>query len=171
MDFFMAFSHTMKSILSNPIISGMLIGFALFLYARALLKSRQLSKEVKKLREHLHTKLEIESSDNERRKAETEKLKQERDNLRNTVQVLSQKSGRQELRQAQILQKTAEIMFEKSPGFAPAWQATIKEAEEEMRSAEKGLIPFIKRMTGSASKPLDNSTSRKKTLELEDPEN
>jgi len=165
----MDFISTLTTILSNPIISGMLIGFFVFLYIRTLFKIRRLGKEVKKLKDHLHTKFEIESSDNERRKTESEKLKQERDNLRNTVQILSQKPGRQEQRQAQILQKTAEIMFEKSPGFAPAWQATIKEAEEEMRNTENGFIPFIKRMAGSAGKSSD-SLSRKKNLELEEPE-
>lgn len=165
----MDFINILTELLSNPIISGLFIAFAVFLYLRSLLKIRQLNKEVKRLKEHLHTKFEIESSDNERRKSETEKLKKERDNLRNTVQVLSQKSGRQELRQAQILQKAAEIMFEKSPGFAPAWQATIKEAEEEMRDTENGFIPFIKRMTGSAGKSSESSPARKKTLELEEP--
>ncbi len=153
----MDFINILTTILSTPIVSGLLIAFAMFLYIKALLKIRRLVREVKKLREHLHTKLEIESSDNERRKTATNKLKQERDNLSNTVQILSQKPGRQELRQAQILQKTAEIMFAKSPGFAPVWQTTIKEAEEDMRSIEKGLIPFIKRMTGSAGKSPDKA--------------
>jgi len=134
------------------------------------MKIREMSKDIKKLREHLHTKLEIESADNERRKAETEQLKQERDNLRNMVQVLNQKPGRQELRQAQIYQKAVEIMFEKSPGFAPAWQITLKEAEEEMKNAERGIIPFIKRMTSTAgTSSSEGDKNRKNTLELEDP--
>jgi len=157
-------------LLSNPYISALLIAIALFLYIRSLIKNRQLGQEIKKLREHLHTKLEIESADNERRKAETEKLKQERDNLRNMTQVLNQKPGRQELRQAQIYQKAVEIMFEKSPGFAPAWQITLKEAEEEMKNAERGIIPFFKRMTGTTgSTTSESDKKRQKTLELEEP--
>jgi len=120
-------SNLLTTLLSNPYVSGLLIAIIFFLYIRSLMKIREMSKDIKKLREHLHTKLEIESADNERRKAETEQLKQERDNLRNMVQVLNQKPGRQELRQAQIYQKAVEIMFEKSPGFAPAWQITLKE--------------------------------------------
>jgi uncharacterized protein YhaN len=163
-------SNLPATLLSNPYISGLLIAIIFFLYIRSLMKIREMSRDIKKLREHLHTKLEIESADNERRKAETEQLKQERDNLRNMVQVLNQKPGRQELRQAQIYQKAVEIMFEKSPGFAPAWQITLKEAEEEMKSAERGIIPFFKRMTSTAgSSSGDNDKSRKKTLELEDP--
>ncbi len=163
-------SNLPATLLSNPYISGLLIAIIFFLYIRSLMKIREMSKDIKKLREHLHTKLEIESADNERRKAETEQLKQERDNLRNMVQVLNQKPGRQELRQAQIYQKAVEIMFEKSPGFAPAWQITLKEAEEEMKSAERGIIPFFKRMTSTAgSSTSESDKNRKKTLELEDP--
>ncbi len=161
-----------STILANPFLRGLIIGLlvALVLWIRALFKMRQLSADIKKLREHLHTKLEIDSEENERRKAALDKIKQERDNLRNMVQVLNQKPGRQELRQAQIYQKAVEIMFEKSPGFAPAWQITLKEAEEEMRKAESGIIPFIKRMTSTAGSSSGNGDdSRKKTLELEEP--
>ena len=65
-------------------------------------------------------------------------------------------------------------MFEKSPGFAPAWQITLKEAEEEMRDAEKGLLPFFKRMTtstGSSGTHEHEKPHKKPTLELEDPAN
>jgi hypothetical protein len=161
-----------SSIWGNPFLRGLFIGLlvAVILWVRSLFKVRQLSADIKKLKEHLHTKLEIDSADNERRKADLEKLRSERDNLRNMIQVLNQKPGKQEIRQAQIFQKAAEIMFEKSPGFAPAWQITLKEAEEEMRSAEKGILPFIKRMTSSTgSGTSDNEKSRNKTLELEDP--
>lgn len=163
-----------SSILGNPFFRGLLIGllFAVIFWVRSLFKIRQLSAEIKKLREHMHTKFEIESAENERRKTDIEKLKQERDNLRNMLQVLNQKPGKLEIRQAQIYQKAVEIMFEKSPGFAPAWQITLKEAEQEMRSAEKGILPFIKRMTSSTgTSTSEQEKPRKKTLELEDPVN
>ena len=156
-----------SNILTNPFLRGLTIGLltAAIFWVRGLLKARELNLHLKKLREHLHTKLEIDSAENERRKADLEKIKQERDNLRNMVQVLNQKPGRQELRQVQVYQKAIEIMFEKSPGFAPAWQITIKEAEEEMKRAERGIIPFFKRMTTSSSPGSEKSS--KKQLELE----
>ena len=137
------------------------------------MKANQLNKEIQKLREHLQTKFEIESADNERRKEEMVQLRQERDNLRNMIQVLNQKPGKQEIRQAQVYQRAVESMFEKSPGFAPAWQITLKEAEEEMRNAEKGLLPFFKRMTGSASAASapEEKKPKNRHLELEDPAN
>lgn len=154
-----------STIFYNPFLRGLFIGLAaaLFFWARGALKNRELRVSLKKLREHLHTKLEIESEDNERRKAETDKIRQERDNLRNMVQVLNQKAGRQELRQVQVYQRAIEMMFEKSPGFAPAWQITLKDAEEEIKQAEKGIIPFFKRMTTSSA-----TMSSKRQLEYDE---
>ena len=158
------------SILSNPFLRGLTIGLivCLIIWIRSLLRIRELTTNISKLREHLHTKLEIDSSENERRKETIEKLKEERDNLRNMIQVLNQKPGRQEIRQAQVYQKAIDIMFEKAPGFAPAWQITRKEAEEQVQQAERGLIPFLKRMTGSPGKAHeeDFETERKKALEM-----
>ncbi len=162
------------TLLSNPFLRGLMIGLlvAVILWGRGLFRSRSLNLELKKLRDHLQTRFEIDSEENERRKTDREQLKQERDNLRNTLQVLNQKPGKQEIRQAQVYQRALEIMFEKSPGFAPAWQITLKDAEEEMRSAERGIIPFFKRMTSStAHSPQgeEKSEKSKKYLELEDP--
>ena len=143
---------------------------------RSVIKARVLNAEIRKLRDHLHTKFEIESADNERRKEQLDQVKQERDNLRNMIQVLNQKPTKQEVRQTQVYQKAIETMFEKSPGFAPAWQITLKEAEEEMRNAEKGILPFFKRMTGSSPASYSSSSAEEKKprnrhLELEDPAN
>ena len=156
-------------ILSNPFVRGLAIGIViwLFFWVRSVLRIRELTKNVRKLREHLHTKLEIDSSENERRKLDIEKLKEERDNLRNMVQVMNQKPGRTELRQAQVYQRAIDIMFEKAPGFAPAWQITLKEAEEEMQNAERGIIPFFKRITGTPLKGHEDfEGERKKALEM-----
>ncbi len=160
---------------TNLFLRGLMIGLfiALTFWIRSLVKARKLKMDIKKLREHLQTKFEIESADNERRKEEMIQLRQERDNLRNMIQVLNQKPGKQEIRQAQVFQKAVETMFEKSPGFAPAWQITLKEAEEEIRKAEKGILPFFKRMTHSAptASAKEQKKMRKNPLELEDPAN
>ena len=157
------------SILTNPFLRGLAIGLVVcfIVWIRSLLRIRELSKNVSKLREHLHTKLEIDSAENERRKKKIDELKEERDNLRNMIQVLNQKPGRQEIRQAHVYQKAIDIMFEKAPGFAPAWQITLKEAEEAVQQAERGLLPFLKRMTGTPVKAHEDfETERKKALEM-----
>ena len=168
----------LASISDYPFLFGLAIGLvlAVVFWFRSVLKVRILNAEIRKLREHLHTKFEIESADNERRKEQLDQVKQERDNLRNMIQVLNQKPTKQEVRQTQVYQKAIETMFEKSPGFAPAWQITLKEAEEEMRNAEKGILPFFKRMTGSSPASYSSSSAEEKKpanrhLELEDPAN
>lgn len=136
------------SIIANPFAKGLALGilFCVIIYLRGLLRRRELSKEVDRLRSHLHTKLEIDSADNERRKNELGRLKQERDNLRITVQSLNQKPGRKEIRQYYIYQTALDIMFEKAPGFAPAWQVTLKEAENLFEKSETGVVPLLKRL-------------------------
>jgi hypothetical protein len=137
-----------SAIISNPFAKGLAIGiiFCIIIYIRGFLRRRELSQEVARLRTHLHTKLEIDSGENERRKHELETLKQERDNLRITVQSLNQKPGRKEIRQYYIYQTALDMMFEKAPGFAPAWQITIKEAEKSFDESEKGVVPLLKRL-------------------------
>ena len=135
------------AMLANPFSKGLILGliFCIIVYVRSYMRRRELKKEVERLRAHLHTKLEIDSRDNERRKGELDKLKQERDNLRITVQSLNQKPGRKEVRQYFIYQTALDIMFEKAPGFAPAWQITLKEAEGLFEKSEKGVVPLLKR--------------------------
>ncbi len=146
------------TVIGNPFAKGLAIGivFCIIIYLRGLLRRRELSKEVDRLRNHLHTKLEIDSSENERRKNDLTRLKQERDNLRITVQSLNQKPGRKEIRQFYIYQTALDIMFEKAPGFAPAWQVTLKEAENLFERSESGVVPLLKRlMPSSADKQVE----------------
>lgn len=146
------------TIIGNPFAKGLAIGFivCVIVYLRGLLRRRELAKEVDRLRAHLHTKLEIDSAENERRKNELARLKQERDNLRITVQSLNQKPGRKEIRQYYIYQTAIDIMFEKAPGFAPAWQVTLKEAESLFERSESGVVPLLKRlMPTSADKQAE----------------
>jgi len=138
----------LTTIIDNPFAKGLAIGlfFCLFIMIRGYLRRRELRREVTKLRTHLHTKLEIDSEENERRKQKYEILKQERDNLRITVQSLNQKPGRKEIRQYYLYQTALDMMFEKAPGFAPAWQITLKEAESLFEKSERGVVPLLKRL-------------------------
>ena len=137
-----------SNIIANPFAKGLAIGviFTIIVYVRGFLRRRELAQEVSRLRNHLHTKLEIDSTENARRKGELETLKQERDNLRITVQSLNNKPGRKEIRQYYIYQTALDMMFEKAPGFAPAWQITLKEAEKIFDESERGVIPLLKRL-------------------------
>ena len=163
-------TNWIMSIISNPFTKGLIVGLVVcvIIYLRGLLRRRELSREVDRLRNHLHTKLEIDSSENERRKNELEKLKQERDNLRITVQSLNQKPGRKEIRQYFIYQTALDIMFEKAPGFAPAWQITIKEAEDLFEKSEKGVVPLLKRLMPSTPDKQAEEYQKISRISMED---
>ncbi|MCB2217515.1 hypothetical protein [Desulfofustis glycolicus] len=158
------------SLLNNPFAKGLALGLLLciVIYIRGFLRRMELSKEVDRLRAHLHTKLEIDSAENERRKAELERLKQERDNLRITVQSLNQKPGRKEIRQYFIYQTALDIMFEKAPGFAPAWQITLKEAESLFEKSEKGVVPLLKRLMPTTPDKQAEEYEKISRISLED---
>jgi len=160
----------LMNIINNPFAKGVAIGLALciIVYIRGFLRRRELAKEVDRLRTHLHTKLEIDSSDNERRKNELDRLKQERDNLQITVQSLNQKPGRKEIRQYFIYQTAIDIMFEKAPGFAPAWQITLKEAEDLFEKSEKGVVPLLKRLMPSTPDKQAEEYKKISRISMED---
>jgi hypothetical protein len=42
------------------------------------------------------------------------------------------------------------MMFENAPGFAPAWQITLKEAETLFEKSERGVVPLLKRLMPSS---------------------
>lgn len=136
------------SIVNTPFVWGLLLGlfFSGFVALRGYLRRRELMRDIERLKSHLHTKLEIDGADNERRKQAMITITQERDNLRMTVQALNHKPGRKEIRQYYIYQTALDIMFEKAPGFAPAWQITLKEAEHLFEKSEQGVVPLLKRL-------------------------
>ncbi len=160
----------LMTIIGNPFAKGLALGiiFCVIIYIRGYLRRRELTKEVDRLRTHLHTKLEIDSSDNERRKKEMERLRQERDNLQITVQSLNQKPGRKEIRQYYVYQTALDIMFEKAPGFAPAWQITVKEAEELFEKSERGIVPLLKRLRPSSPDKQAEEYQKISRISIED---
>jgi len=158
------------ALISNPFAKGLAIGIVvcIIVYIRGFIRRNELTKEINRLRSHLHTKLEIDSSENERRKTELDRLKQERDNLRITVQSLNQKPGRKEIRQYFIYQTALDIMFEKAPGFAPAWQITLKEAEGLFEKSEKGMVPLLKRLMPTTPDKQAEEYEKISRISLED---
>ncbi|MGD9201482.1 MAG: hypothetical protein PVI26_07975 [Chitinispirillia bacterium] len=143
-------SNTILTFLTGPFFIGLYIGLigCIVIYIRMVIKGSKLKKEAKKLKEHLHTKLEIDSEANEERKKKMDALKEENSNLRISNQTLASKPGRNEIRQFYVYQKALEIMLETSPGFAPAWQNALREGEAAIEKVDKGFIPFIKKITG-----------------------
>jgi hypothetical protein len=134
--------------LTHPFVLGLGLGLILtvYLWIQGILKRRSLVKELANLKDHLHTHMEISAKGNESSKSELETLKKQTENLRITVATLKAKPGRAELRTLHVYDKALHMMFEKAPGFAPAWESILKEAEQEMEQTEKGFFPLIRKV-------------------------
>lgn len=102
--------------------------------------------DVKKLKDMLTSRMEIESDGVNKLKSENEDLKKYNENLRVSLQTMSQKPGRKEIERLQVYQKAVDRLTINSPGFGPAWQAALKESEEEFSKTYSGVIPFIRRV-------------------------
>jgi uncharacterized membrane protein YccC len=158
----------MLGYLFRPFFIGLYIGIVgcIFFFIQGKVRLRRLKKDIDRLRQHVQTKLEIEAEESERKKKEIVDLRRETENLRITLQEYMQKPGRKELRQLHVYQRAVEILTEKAPGFAQSWLSALKEGEEEARRAEKGIVPFFRRLLpGSAGSK--NALERTPTSEDE----
>ena len=169
-----------KSLLSNHFVWGLAIGLFIWLITlikfyfnyRSMKRSKNntitsLKNEKNKLKQHLQVQLEIEAESKERQKHNYDKIKEENENLRTSVQTLRLKPRREELILLQVYDRAIHIMQERAPGFAPSWEATLKEAKTEIDKANRGVIPFIRRVIRPSSTPLLVSDP-KKQLESSD---
>ena len=140
--------ETIADYLFRPFFIGLYIGIigCIFFFIQGKVRARKLKKENAKLKQHIQIKLDIEAEENERKKHLIDELKVQSENLRITLQEYMQKPGRKELRQLQLYQRAVEILTEKAPGFAQSWLSALKEGEEVMKQAERGVLPFIKRL-------------------------
>lgn len=101
--------------------------------------------DLKKYKEMLTQRMELESEGLNKCKAELEEVKRQNENLRVTIQTLQQKPGRAEVNRLQVYQRAVDRMMINSPGFGPVWQTALKESEEEFKKINTGFIPFIRR--------------------------
>lgn len=118
-----------------------------FVYIMKLhLAKKKGENDVKKLKDMLTSRMEIESDGITKLKNENEELKRFNENLRVSLQTMSQKPGRKEIERLQVYQKAVDRLTINSPGFGAAWQAALKESEEEFSRTYSGVIPFIRRV-------------------------
>ena len=139
-------------IMNHPFLQGEILGLGMgialmiIVWFNGLAKKRELSKSLKQLREHLNNQMSITAKGTSEYVREIEQLKQQNENLRITVATLKNKPGRGELHTLQVYDKAIHLMYEKAPGFAPSWEAVIKEVESEMKRADTGLTALFKKI-------------------------
>jgi TolA-binding protein len=105
--------------------------------------------EVEKLRQHLHTQMQITAKGADEREKQLGELKAQNENLRVMVQGLQQKPERATARTLEVWQRAVERMTGRAPGFAQAWQQAVAEAEAEVAEAEGGLSKFVRKFLGT----------------------
>lgn len=151
------------------LLIGFAVGFLLFLIAliNNLRLKRKYKKEILKIKSIVTQKMDLESDSYSRLRDEIDELKKQNENLRISVRTLSQKPHRKEVSRLQVYQRAIEIMALRAPGFAPAWQTALSEAETEYEKIFTGLEPFVRKVVPSKLIDLFDSAPRM-TPELED---
>lgn len=162
--------------ITSPLFQkGLLIGLgvgvagALYFWFAGWLKRRALVKEVASLKEHLHRQMEINAKGTDSQQKELEKLRQQNENLRITNATLKQKPGRAEIEMLATYERALRVMNTKAPGFAPAWEQAMKDAEAEVTATDSGLMPLIRKAlkpvfsrggSGSATQQIEAGEER-----------
>jgi hypothetical protein len=140
------------------ILIGIAIGLAPMLvilivqYSKYKVKEKEHAKEIGRLKGMLSDRMDLESEGLNKLKQENEELKKQNENLRISLNTYSQKPGRKEIARLQVYQKAVDRLTINSPGFGAAWQAALKESEDEFEKTYIGVQPFIRRLI-----PLKNS--------------
>jgi hypothetical protein len=163
----------MDIIMNHPFLQGLLVGLglggalAIVTWFNGLAKRRGATKELSQLRDHLHNQMQITAKGTQESVREIEQLKKQNENLRITVATLKSKPGRGELQTLQLYDKAIHLMYEKAPGFAPSWEAIMKEVEAEMKQTDTGLTALLRKIvrpsltTASPQpEPAENNTAK-----------
>ncbi len=143
-------NNVITGLVSGLIIAVVLLLLGLWLASKSQLKKKE--REIQKYKNMLAERMELETDGLSKLRTENEELKKCNENLRVSLLAFRDKPGRKEMEMLQIMQKAVERLSLNSPGFAPAWQAAMKESEEEFKKVYSGFLPFIKR---HISKPTD----------------
>lgn len=141
--------------LKNPFTLGVLLGLAVaavawksgFSTRRRLGKElRKLENDMRELQGHLNTQLKINAQGNDTLQRELEELRRQNENLRVSVATLQSKPGKAELRHLQVTDSAVRLMREQAPGFAPAWEKALRQAEQDLEAGESGLKKLVRRV-------------------------
>jgi hypothetical protein len=160
------------SFLQQPFVWGLLLGLLIagFIWKSGFTSKRHAAREIKRiegemrdLQNHLNTQLKINASGNESLQTELESLRRQNENLRVNQAALLQKPGKAEQRAFQIQELAVSLMREQAPGFAPAWEKALRQAEADMESADSGLKRFVRKVIPG----LGNSPAAPAPLTLE----
>lgn len=128
-------------------IIGAVLGYFIS-YVKSRLELRGYKKELQEYKEHLNRQMKITNQGSKALEDELTKLKKESENLRVSLQTMSQKPGRAEIRLLNIYDGALRKMMLRAPGFSSAWEMSLQESEREYEENEKGFKSIIKKVFG-----------------------
>jgi DNA repair exonuclease SbcCD ATPase subunit len=162
--------------LKHPFTLGLLLGLAVaavawksgFSTRRRLGKElRKLENDMRELQGHLNTQLKINAQGNDTLQRELEELRRQNENLRVSVATLQSKPGKAELRHLQVTDSAVRLMREQAPGFAPAWEKALRQAEQDLEAGESGLKKLVRRVIPGIGMSGAGSTAASAAAESE----
>lgn len=134
----------LTTVLKHPFFWGLMLG--LFLCVVSVWSHIKTKVELKRLKNHLSDKMELDADKLSSMKGEIEDLKKENENMRVKVQTGNIEDSAQALeRELEIFARAEKSMVLSAPGFAQAWESAKEKSEEEIREEEAGKSP-VKRM-------------------------
>lgn len=148
------------------IILLLIIVPALIVWIYKTIQQMKLKKEIKRLKEHLHTKMEIDAEGHSKLRAELEELKKQNENLRITNHALQSKPGRRELLLLYVYDKALHEMITKNPSIGTVWEEHYQKAEREINEIESGFKAYVSRMFRK-SPTVELSSATKQLLDKE----
>lgn len=159
----------MEYLQDHPFLLGLMLGFGLAtaVWLRGLILGLTRSREIKRLKELLHTKLELEAQAHRKLSTELEDLRKQNENLRISVSTLQQKPDRSELRQLYVYDTAIRSLLSRFSSFGPAWQSELDEAERQMQEKETGVGAFVRRvLSPRPPRSLTERTERSERTEV-----
>jgi hypothetical protein len=140
----------MTELFSNPLNTflmglGIALVLATYVWGKGVLSRRVLRKELQALKEQLHRQMTILDTGHQQTLGELDELRRQNENLRITNATLRNKPGRAELQTLQAYEQALRLMQKRAPGFAPAWEDALAEAQREVDHAETGLAAMVRR--------------------------
>jgi len=127
---------------------GLIVAVVVYIWQFSTRRNNQKnsSKEIAKLKHMLTDRMDLESEGLKKIKDELEDVRKQNENLRITVATLRQKPGRAEVQRLHVYQQAVDRLTINSPGFGAAWQAALKDSEEEFKKNYIGTQAFIKKI-------------------------
>jgi hypothetical protein len=137
---------------------GILVGLlvACVVAFSAWQRRRGMEQELRRLHSHLHDHMAITQEGSKQIKTELEQLRLENENLRVTLQAWKQRPDRRELHQLLVYDDAIRRVVSTVPGFSAYWENALRESEDTLARADRGLVAFARRLLPRTRKPKDS---------------